>query len=139
MNRIQHDFKKNKGGVPLRLPTGKAVGKLRGTVAAFKVKRSRHFFRALGGYSLDAGIISELERLGVATIEFQDSEMGQTFRVGLETFLARARQTPNYGYGSKLVCHERFYQDDSADDLLPGMMIAPISQKPDGYSAQAGG
>lgn len=131
---IQRESKKNKGGIPLRLPTGKAVGRLFGTVAAFKVKRSRHFFRALGGYSLDAGIMDELGRLGVTRIEFRDSELGETFKISLATFLNHAKRCPDYGHGIKLAAHERFYQDDDSADLLPGM-IAPSAQ---GYSAQAG-
>lgn len=133
MNRIHERVSKNKG-TPLRLPTGKAVGKLFGSVAAFKVKRSRHFFRALGGYSLDGAIADELRRLGVTRIEFRDSELGETFKIGLTTFLAHARRCPDYGHGIKLAAHERFYQDDSAD-LLPGMIASVPAQ---GYSAQAG-
>ena len=134
MNRLTGYRAKSKG-IPLRLATGKVVGKLRGTVAVFRVKRSRHFYWKLGGYSLDAGILSELERIGVTMIEFEDVELGKTFRIGLETFMAHAKQCPSYGYGLKVATHQRFYQDDSMDDLLPGM-IAPTNAP--GLSAQAG-
>lgn len=134
MNRIHERVSKNKG-TPLRLPTGKAVGRLFGSVAAFKVKRSKHFYRALGGYSLDAAITDELGRLGVTRIEFRDSELGETFKISLPSFLAHAKPCPQYGFGRKVVAHERFYQDDSADDFLPGM-IAPTNTP--GLSAQAG-
>ncbi len=132
---IQRESRKNKAGIPLRLPTGKAVGRLFGSVAAFKVKRSRHFFRALGGYSIDSGIMDELRRLGVTRIEFRDSELGETFKISLATFQAHAKRCPDYGHGIKLAAHERFYQDESAGDLLPGM-IAPTSAP--SVSAQAG-
>lgn len=135
MNRIHERVKKNKG-TPLRLPTGKAVGKLFGSVAAFKVKRSRHYFRALGGYSLDSAILDELGRLGVVkTIEFRDSELSETFKISLPTFRAHAKPCPQYGFGRKVVAHERFYQDDSAEDFLPGMIAATNAP---GHSAQAG-
>lgn len=134
MNRIHERVSKNKG-TPIRLPTGKAVGKLYGSVAAFKVKRSRHFFRALGGYSLAVEIVDELGRLGVKMIEFRDSELGETFKISVPAFAAHARRCPDYGHGIKLAAPERFYQDDSADDLLPGM-IAPTTTQ--GHSAQAG-
>lgn len=140
MDMIQQDFKKNKGGIPLRLPTGKAVGRLFGSAAAFKVKRSRHFFRALGGYSLDAAIVEELGRRAVKMIEFRDSELRETFKISVPSFVAHARPTPDYGYGSKLVCHERFYQDDGGDDLLPGMIpMVPAPVVPTvGFSSRAG-
>lgn len=136
MRMVSGNSKKvNRQGQALRLPSGKVVGRLFGSVAAFKVKRSRHFFRALGGYSLDAAIMDELGRLGVTRIEFRDSELGETFRISLAAFLAHAKPCPQYGFGRKVAAHERFYQDDgTGDDLLPGM-IAPAAQ---GYSAQAG-
>ena len=122
MDRLTHNVRKRKtGGIPIRLPNGKTVGTLFGSVAAFKVKRSRHFFRNMGGYSLDAGIMAELERLGVSRIEFRDSELSQTFRISLETFMAHAKRCPDYGHGIKIAAHERFYQDDSADNFLPGI------------------
>lgn len=137
---IQREPKKIKAGIPLRLPTGKAVGRLFGSSAAFKVKRSRHFFRALAGYSLDAAIVEELGRRAVKMIEFRDSELRETFKISVPAFVAHARPTPDYGYGSKLVCPERFYQDDDAEDLLPGilpMVAAPVVPVA-GYSSRVG-
>lgn len=134
MNRIHEGIKNNKGGTPLRLPSGKTVGKQFGSVAAFKVARSRHFYRALGGYSLAAEIVDELGRLGVTRIEFRDSELGETFKISLAAFQAHAKRCPDWGHGIKLAAHERFYQDEGAD-LLPGM-IAPAIEP--GLSAQAG-
>lgn len=123
MNRIPRRIKNVNGqGQPLRISSGKVVGRLIGTAARFKVKRSKHFFGKLHGYSADARILAELERMGVEMLEFQDSELDQTFRISLNAFLANATRCPDYGHGLKLVAHERFYHDDSMDDLLPGMI-----------------
>lgn len=134
MNRVSGRAGKNKGE-SLRLPNGKTVGRVFGSVAAFTVRRSKHYFRAFGGYSLDAQVLTELERVGVSRIEFRDKELGQTFRVSFETFMARARPLPSYGFGAKVACHERHYQDDSTADLLPLPGIAPTG----GYHAPAQG
>lgn len=121
MERITSGFGKVKKGrgEPLRLSSGKSVGRLFGDEAEFPVRRSRHFFRAIGGYSLDAAVIAELQRRGVRLVAFKDKELGERYAVALSTFIAHAQRI-NYGFGDKLACPERFYREAVPPIILPG-------------------
>lgn len=125
---------KRKGGTPIRLRNGKIVGTLyQECGAADFAVADRHRLNMAGGFSLSAEVVEELKRLNIRLIEFRHTKRKQTYRISLDKFLTHARSY-DFGGGVKLATHERHYQDDSADDLLPGMIVPPAQ----GYSAQAG-
>ena len=97
------------------------AGHIRNGEAILPVERSRHFFRRLRGYSLDAGLLAEIERARCGLIEFLDRESGEVARVSVSSFKAHAVRLPDYGYGLKLCCPEKFYNSETpAQGLLFG-------------------
>jgi hypothetical protein len=107
--------------IPLRLLSGKVVGTLDGQRAIFPVQRSRHYFRKVGGYSIDAEIVRGLPPS--ALIEFRDSEIEEVFTIPLDLF-ERFAVCVDYGYGLKVCAPDHLYArqpkaQPSLFDLLP--------------------
>lgn len=99
--------------IPLQLENRKTVGFLIGDVARIPVSYGRHWFRKIGGFSLDAGVLACIERAGARLIEFDDKERGRRFRVGIKTFRARA-EIIDFGYGLKLAAPASCYVAEAA-------------------------
>ncbi|MDD5628888.1 MAG: hypothetical protein PHU21_07480 [Elusimicrobia bacterium] len=98
----------SRAGVPLRLSGGKVVGLFEGDTATFPVKRSRHYFRHVGGYTLDAEVVRRLPE-ACARVVFDDRETGLRFRVNLLDFLASAVRV-EFGFGEKLCAPDSIYE-----------------------------
>ena len=94
----------------LKLRNGKSVGHVKDGVAVIPVK-PRNYYGAYGGYSIDAEVLTQIQRAGCHTIEFhyKSSKAEKQFRIDFNTFLAHRRATPDYGYGTKYVVHESHY------------------------------
>lgn len=103
--------------IPLRLDNGKAVGRIENGTAFLRVRRSRHFFRRLGGYSIDSAVLAQIERSSAGRIEFLDEETGELAQVSPRHFREHARPV-DFGYGKKWVCPERFYNREVAGQGL---------------------
>lgn len=96
---------------PLRLLTGRTVGRIDGETARLKVKRGKHFFWKKRGYSVDDYVLRTMQRAGVQEIVFDDSELGREFRIPLARFLDVA-ETFDCGFGPKWCAHECHYDAD---------------------------
>lgn len=100
---------------PLRLLTGRTVGRIDGETARLKVKRGRHFYWKKRGYSVDDYVLRTMQRAGVQEIIFNDSELGREFRIPLDRFLDVA-ESFDCGYGRKWVAHECHYDADDGPE-----------------------
>ena len=107
--------------IALQLSNGKTIGHVLDGIATIPVDRDRHWFRRFAGYSIDAVVLSQVEKVGAKNIQFLDRKTGEVCRVSVVAFRAHAVRLPDYGYGPKLVCPERFYAADApAQGLLFG-------------------
>lgn len=87
---------------------GKVVGQLAGDTAIFFVT-SKNWYGAGKGYSLDADVVQALPAKAVRAIDFYDRKRNKRDQIALADFLKLARRTPDYGWGPKLVCDSRHY------------------------------
>jgi hypothetical protein len=100
---------------PLRLDDGKIVGQFEGDTATFPVRRSKHYFRYVGGYTLDADLVRRLPA-DCSHIVFDDQEIGQQFRVELMDFIAAAVSV-EFGFGRKLCAPDSIYEAMGAQQI----------------------
>lgn len=98
--------------IPLTLGNGKTIGTLVGDVARIPVRYGRHWFRKIGGFSLDAGVLARIERAGARLIEFDDKERGRRFRIGVKMFRQHAEPI-EFGFGLKLCAPASCYVAES--------------------------
>jgi len=105
MNRIHDDGRSDKARLYFR---EKIVGEVDGNTARLFVT-PRHWFMAGNGYSVDPGVIDQLEA-GIQWLEFFDQKGGTREKIDLDTFLANAWMTRDFGWGAKLVCSSRHYE-----------------------------
>jgi len=110
---------------PLRLAGGRAVGQFEGTTATFPVRRSRHFFNYIGGYSLDAELVRRLPA-ACEWVVFDDCELGRQFRVNLMDFLAAAVPV-QFGFGEKLCAPDTIYEVLEAPQMTLFPLPAPAA------------
>ena len=112
---------------PLRLNGGRVVGQLEGDTATFPVRRSKHYFRYIGGYTLDADLVRRLPA-DCARIIFDDQEIGQQFKVELMDFIAAAVPV-EFGFGRKLCAPDSIYEAMGAQQIPLFRLPAPEAQR----------
>jgi len=113
---------------PLRLNGGRVVGQFEGDTATFPVRRSKHYFRYVGGYTLDADLVRRLPA-DCARIVFDDQELGLSFRADLMDFLAAAVPV-EFGFGEKLCAPDSIYESMGAQQIPLFQLAAPQIQRP---------
>ena len=117
MARISWKRRGCNGGRPIRLENGRAVATAKNGTAIFPVRRSKHFFWAGRGYSIDAIALADAQK-DCTEILFIDSEIDRKFRISVKDFLAFSRPV-NYGYGTKWVCSEDHYSREGEEEPSP--------------------
>jgi hypothetical protein len=107
------------------LAGGRAVGQFEAGTATFPVRRSKHYFRYVGGYTLDAELVRRLPA-SCEWVIFDDRELGRRFRVGLMDFLA-ASVPVQFGFGEKLCAPETIYEVLEAPQMTLFPLPAPVA------------
>ncbi len=94
--------------IELRLSDGKVVGKIEDSIATIPVT-SRNFLGVGHGYSVDAKVLRQIQVAGATDIVFRNNKSKKSYKISTEQFSVSAK-TYNFGYGDKLVAHERLYE-----------------------------
>jgi len=99
------------------------IGFIVGDVFEKPVVRSRHFFRAVGGYAIQAEVLDDLLKRGIKCIEIRETDTGNTYRAPLHSFLTHGVRF-DAGHGEQVCLPLRYFErEDDAQitlfDLLP--------------------
>lgn len=120
MNRIHDDGRSDKARLYFR---EKIVGEVDGDTARLFVT-PRHWFQAGNGYSVDPGVIDQLGG-EIKWLEFFDRKAVTRERLELDTFMANAWMTRDFGWGAKLVCSSRHYERRGVAAMAPAAAPPP--------------
>lgn len=119
------------GKSPIRLRDGRVIGQREGAAAVFTVRRSRHYYRAIGGYSIDERVLREIASWCRA-IRFRDVELGQDFEISFETFMRQGRPV-DHGYGVKRVAPAALYREIGQGSLFKLPLFEAPEARPRGH------
>lgn len=79
----------------------KRIGRVEGDTLKKRVTRSRHFYRAVGGYAIQAAVVDDLLRHGVRWVEITERDTGATYRAPLRRFVTDGVRI-NAGHGDQM-------------------------------------
>nr|MBO2469031.1 hypothetical protein [Bacillota bacterium] len=101
----------------------KSIGRVEGDTFKKRVHRARHFFRAVGGYAIQAEVLDDLLKRGIKCIEIRETDTGNTYRAPLHSFLTHGVRF-DAGHGEQVCLPLRYFErEDDAQitlfDLLP--------------------
>lgn len=111
--------------IPLKLGTGKTVGRVEGGRAVIFVT-SRNYFAAHRGYSVDEHVLDTIGELKCSSIVFRERD-GLERWISYDEFCAYARPS-DFGYGRKWTAPDALYQprqDAAAPQLMPPAPAMP--------------
>lgn len=93
---------------PVRRHDGRIVGHVRGSELVLARRRSRHWLRSLGGWSVDRAVLAQAAALGATCVVVRDVESGTVYRAPLSAF-AEYGLAVDFGHGAQVALAERHW------------------------------
>jgi hypothetical protein len=109
-------MKANQPKRPARRNDGRIIGSFDGTVLRLKRKRSRHWYRALDGWSIDLSVLVRAADAGVESVVVEDTETGEIFEAGLDDIL-NFGVVIDHGAGAQLALPAKYWLRSSMPQL----------------------
>lgn len=96
---------------------GKFYGELTDETFQRNVRLSRHLYRALDGWGIDAWLLKELEHYKCKIIKFFDKEEDKQYEITFNGFKKNA-STIDHGFGVQAICPRKFWKIRQLDHQL---------------------
>jgi hypothetical protein len=107
---------KNQSKRPARRSDGRIIGTFDGRSLRLKRKRSKHWYRALDGWSIDLNVLVAAADAGVELVVIEDTETGETYEVGLDDFLTYGTVI-DHGAGTQVALPLKYWLRSSMPQL----------------------